>query len=918
MMLLSPRTLTLPLLLLLLAASPLQAIAQEQPEKVATVEGITEYKYKNGARLLLFPDPSASTVTVNMTVFVGSRHEGYGETGMAHLLEHMLFKGSKNYPNCDKLLAGLGADYNGTTWVDRTNYFETMPATDANLETAIKFEADRLVNCFVKREDLVTEMTVVRNEFESGENNPENILSQRMYATAFEWHNYGKSTIGNRSDIERVPIENLQAFYKKFYQVDNVMVIIAGKFDPAKALKYVTENFGTLKAPARELTNTYTEEPPQDGERSVILRRVGKVPVVATIYHIPAAAHPDHPALEILGGVLGDAPAGRLYKKLVETKKATKVGDDTTAWHDPGVIELSAVVGDKVDPMEVKDVLIDVAESIAKNPVTKDEVDRQVKKYLSRREQSLAKSARIAIELSEWAGAGDWRLLFLHRDGVAKVTADDVNRVAAKYLISSNRTTGVFIPTKDPVRTTVPETPDVVALVKDYKGGKAQAQGEAFDVSPKNLDARVKTFELPGGLKVALLSKKTRGEAVIGKFNLHYGNEKSLKDAVTSSGFVGSMMTRGTEKKTRQEIQDQLDKLSSSLQVGSSLGGLSVSMQTKRDQLPALLELTREVLREPTFPAAEFDTIRRQYRQGLEKNMTDPQQLAVQALRRKLGANYGPDNIRYVPTIQEAIDRVDKLTVADVVKLYQEQVAPMAGEIVMIGDFDEDAVAEQLKKIFAGWTSKVPYERIVREPQTKIPGSTETIQVPDKENAFYLAGLQFAMRDDDPEFAAAHMGNYILGGSGFTSRLMEKLRQEKGWCYGTGSQLSVDAKDKTGSFLVYAICNPKNIDNVDKGAAGEIAALLKEGVSLDELALAKKGLIEEMKVDRGKDAMLAEMIRENLEVGRSFKYYADLETKLADLTPAEVQRVLGRLVEQGRLVVVRAGDFSKKTAPDKK
>src|SRR6478672_9247520 len=225
----------------------------QSPAKVASIEGVTEYRLANGARVLLFPEASRPTVTINMTVLVGSRHEGYGETGMAHLLEHMLFKGSKLYPDYEawnKAIQMHGAvDLNGTTWTDRTNYYETLPGTDVNLEFALKMEADRLVNSFIRREDLAKEMTVVRNEFEIGENNPESILSQRMMAAAFEWHNYGKSTIGNRADIERVPIERLQAFYKKYYQVDNTVLIVAGKFDEKKALQLVTKYFGALKAP---------------------------------------------------------------------------------------------------------------------------------------------------------------------------------------------------------------------------------------------------------------------------------------------------------------------------------------------------------------------------------------------------------------------------------------------------------------------------------------------------------------------------------------------------------------------------------------------------------------------------------------------------------------------------------------------
>ena len=246
-----------------------------EPNLVGSVEGLTEYQLENGLKVVIFPEPSKAKVTVNMTILVGSRHEGYGEAGMAHLLEHMLFKPTPRHPRPDQELQARGADYNGTTWVDRTNYYETLPATDDNLEWAIQWEADRLVNCPIKAEDLASEMTVVRNEFEMGENNAKGVLEQRMFSAAFEWHNYGKSTIGNRADIERVPVDRLREFYKKYYRPDNVVLFIGGRLDEAKTLAMVQKHFGELQRPAEPIRSTYTEEPAQDGERLVTLRRVG-------------------------------------------------------------------------------------------------------------------------------------------------------------------------------------------------------------------------------------------------------------------------------------------------------------------------------------------------------------------------------------------------------------------------------------------------------------------------------------------------------------------------------------------------------------------------------------------------------------------------------------------------------------------
>jgi zinc protease len=903
----------------LLTGSPVRAQGKDAPyEKGVTIEGITEYRLNNGCKFLLFPDPASSTVTVNMTVLVGSRHEGYGETGMAHLLEHMLFKGCTKFPSVPKALQQFGNDFNGTTYLDRTNYYESMAAGDASLEFGIKLEADRLVNSFVKREDLVSEMTVVRNEFEAGENSPDYILSQRINAIAYEWHNYGKTTIGNRSDIERVPIENLQAFYKKYYQPDNVFVVVAGKFDEAKALQLMVDHFGAIPAPKRKLPTTYTEEPPQDGERNVVLRRVGKVAVAGAVYHIPSAAHVDHPAIEVLSTILGDTPSGRLYKRLVENKKlATRVSAGAAAWHDPGLFEAHLVVADKVAPETARDAMIEIAEGVAKEPVTEEEVERAKRRYLADRERALTKSKSIALELSEWIGAGDWRLLFIHRDRVAKVTPDDVNRVAAKYMKSTNRTAGVFIPTPKIDRVTVPESPDVIAMVKDYKGGKAIAKGEKFDTTPENLEKHLKRFTLPNGLKVGFLPKKTRGETVIGNVVLHFGSEASLKEYRDASGYLGQLMARGTKKHTREQLQDELDKLKSTLNAGSSLGSLSFSLQSKRGQLPQVMDLLGEMLREPTFPEKELDVIKRDRKQSFEKQMVDPQGLAVRTMMRQLKP-YDKDDIRYVPTFEESLARLAKVSREDVVRLYDTQVGAASGEIVFIGDFDAEALTRQLDEIFTGWKKGAPYERIAEKVHPAIKPNRTTIETPDKENAIYAAALMFEMRDTDPDYPALSMGNYVLGGSGFTSRLMDRLRQKEGWSYGAGSQLQADSQDKVGMFLAFAICNPKVMEQVDKASVEEIAKALKHGVTADELSAARQGYLEELKVQRGSDSTLASMVQQGLHLGRTFSYYADIEQKIADMDLKAVNQALARYIDANRLVIIRAGDFSKKGSAPKK
>ncbi|HSM59210.1 MAG TPA: insulinase family protein, partial [Longimicrobiales bacterium] len=610
------------------ATIPSVARAQARPEPVASVEGITEVRLDNGLRVLLFPDPSKPQVTVNVTYFVGSRHEGYGETGMAHLLEHLVFKGTPDHPDIMKELTERGAQPNGTTSLDRTNYFEIFPASDENLEWALDLEADRMVNSFIAKEDLDSEMTVVRNEMEAGENNPLGILFERVMSAAYLWHNYANSTIGARSDVENVPIERLQAFYRKHYQPDNAMLVVAGNFDGDRTLDLIAEKFGAIPRPVREGANTlyptYTDEPTQDGERMVTLRRVGDVQYVMTSYHVPPGSHPDYPAVQVLAFALGDTPSGRLYKALVETNMASQAAAFARQLREAGPLLTFAEVRKEGDLDAAWQAMNETVEGVLQSPITDEEVERARTALLRQIELSFNNSASIALQLSEWASMGDWRLLFLHRDRIEDVTAEDVNRVAQAYLKPSNRTVGLFRPTDAPDRAEIPPLPDVAEMVEGYAGREAVAEGEAFDPSPANVEARTTTFTLSNGLEVALLPKETRGDAVVLRLRLHFGDETSLRGRTGAGDIAADMLMRGTARHTRQELEDELDRLKASGGIGGSASQASGEFNTVRASLPEVIRLAAEIVREPSFPPSELQVLKEQRLAGLEEQRSDP------------------------------------------------------------------------------------------------------------------------------------------------------------------------------------------------------------------------------------------------------------------------------------------------------
>jgi zinc protease len=603
-------------------------VALAKLHEVRTVEGITEYRMDNGMQVLLFPDPTQSTVTVNITYLVGSRVEGYGETGMAHLLEHMLFKGTPRYPNAMKLLDERGAQSNGTTWTDRTNYYETLPASQENLDFALDLEADRMINATISPKDLETEFSVVRNEFEMGENEPLAILEERIVSTAYLWHNYGKSTIGSRADIERVPVPALRAFYEKYYQPDNAVLIVSGKFDKAAALASIEKFYGPLQKPARTLQASYTVEPVQDGERSVTLRRNGDIHAVGLAYHTVGAASPDYPAVQAALDLLDREPSGRLYKKLVETKLAAEVGASQTMFRDPYLAVVMAEVRDGKNLDKVEDVMRKEIEGLGAGKIDDKEVERWRVATLKNLELSMADSQQIAVELSEFAALGDWRTLFAYRDRVAKVTAADVQRVAKQYFKQSNRTSGRFIPTKDADRAPLTETPDVAAAVKGIEGGDVKEQGEVFAATLDNIEARTTRKELKAGIKATLLPKKTRGGKVELRLALHWGDEKALQNKAVIADLAATLLQRGTTKKSYQDLQDAENALKSQISIGGGASGYTLRIETFRDQLPAALDLAAEMLQSPSFPDKELELVKQEQLAALEQQLQSPETIA--------------------------------------------------------------------------------------------------------------------------------------------------------------------------------------------------------------------------------------------------------------------------------------------------
>ena len=880
--------------------------AAPPPSRVTAVEGITEYRLANGLQVLLVPDASKPTTTVNLTYHVGSRQENYGETGMAHLLEHLMFKGTPTTPNVWGEFTRRGLRANGSTWFDRTNYFASFAANDDNLKWFLSWHADAMVHSFIARKDLDSEMTVVRNEMEMGENNPGRILYQKTLATMFDWHNYGKDTIGARSDVENVDIGRLQAFYRQYYQPDNATLVVSGQFDTARVLAWVQQFFGPIHKPRRTLPTLYTVEPVQDGERAVTLHRVGGAPLLYAGYHVPAAADPEFAAVELLALVLGDAPSGRLHKRLVERQLAASVGAEPFGLHDPGAALFVAQLAPGQDVERARTEMLAVLESVAAEPVTAEELERARAKWLKNWDLAFTNPETIGVSLSESVAQGDWRLFFLIRDRIKAVALADVQRVAVERLLASNRTLATYVPTDKPQRAPAPAPVDVAAQFKDFKPQAGATAVAAFDATPANIDAGTRRFELASGMKVALLPKPTRGGVVNAVLTLHFGDERSLAGQGEVPSLVAAMLDEGSATLTRQQIRDRLDALQAEVGFSAGVGSVSAAIATKRQNLPAVITLIGELMRTPAFPPAVLEEQRSQALTAIEQQRKEPEAVVSNAIDRH-GNRYPPGDVRYAKSFDEMVAELQAVKVEQLRDFHRRFYGASHAEFGASGDLDADAVQAALTTAFGDWKSPLPYTR-VPDPLQPVAPARLVLPTPDKQNAHLSVVLPLPLMDSDPDYAPLTLANHLLGGGG-SSRLWVRIREKEGLSYGVYSLVSWNQDERNSPWHAEAIFAPQNRAKVEAAFKEEVARALADGFTADELAQAKRGLLSTRRLQRAQDARLAAGLANNLRLGRDFAVSQRVDDALAAATLEQVNAALRKYLKPDAFVVGLGGDF---------
>jgi len=451
----------------------------------------------------------------------------------------------------------------------------------------------------------------------------------------------------------------------------------------------------------------------------------------------------------------------------------------------------------------------------------------------------------------------------------------------------------------------MPKVASAAEMLKDYKAKQAMASAEAFDPTPDNIDQRTKHLDIEG-MKVALLQKKNRGETVFLSMELPAGDEKSLFGKNATAALTGQMLMRGTSRYTREQLRDELTKL----KINGGVGGRGAAFDTTRPNIAAAIRLAAHILREPSFPQAEFSQLQKQILTGIESELNQPEARAGAALAQHFNT-YPKGDVRYAESLEESLEDYKAVSLDDVKQYHKTFYGADRAQIAIVGDFDEAEVVKAITESFGGWHSGTPYTRVTRQFKSVDP-TNDSIETPDKENAVFLARLNLDINDDDADYPALFVANYILGGgAGFDSRLVQRVRVKEGLSYNVGSSVSPGRFDRAGIWSARAIAAPQNIGKVETTFRDELARLLKDGITPGELAKAKSGIAQQEAQSRAQDRNLAGKLRFDLDADRTLAWDKQFEAHVAALTPEAVTAAARKYIDPARITIVKAGDFAK-------
>jgi zinc protease len=902
-----------PLALLLFLFSLSAFALPPNVEKADSFRGIDQYRLKsNGMTILLVPDHTSPVFTFMVVYHVGSRNEAPGNTGSAHLLEHMIFnKSTENFGKAhghktfQEVLYEAGADFgstNMTTWYDRMNGYSTLPSD--KLELAMKIEADRLGRGLILDSERQSEMSVVRNEYEINENNPLQALWKATVATAIQAHPYHWSTIGYRSDIEGVTTEKLREHYKNFFWPNNAEAILVGDFDTEKTLAQFDREFGAFKPSDRPIPQVITVEPPQEGERRTVVTRPGTVGLVMLAYIRPGAKHPDFMPLEVLTSILADGVNSRLYRALVDQGLAANVGANNFTLRDPFPILIDATLAQGKSHEEVEKAIKAALAEVAEKGVTDEEVKRAQQQIEVAVIRSRDGTYNFASNLGESVASTDWKWFVTYMDNIKAVTAADVQRVAKTYFVPDHATVGWFVPgTPTPVASGTPAPPPAVPATSSSPS-VSNAKPAAMNTS--SFAKRTTRKVLKNGLIVDIVENhavptvSVRGLVLAGDTSAPAG-----KPAIPA--LTAKILQRGTKSRTKEEIGKLLDDVGANRTWGTGLNESTLIANAMARDLPLLLGVLADELKNAAFSADELAKAKKELETDYLRADDSTQSRAVERLAQLVYADTHP----YFAAGREKLVASANAATADELRAFQRARYSGANFILaIVGDIDTAKTLALVEQHFGDLPKGEKLVLANVAPRAVAKPAREAVTMRGKANMNLIIGSASGLRRTDADYDAALIANAALGQNSLSSRIGKRVRDTEGLSYNLNSRYSW-SDQLEGIWLVNVNVAPQNLAKAMASTVDEIQKFAKEGVTDAEVEAQKSFFAGNYQVGLGSNAGIAAALVNAEKFGFGPKYLDEFPVRIKTVTRDEVNAAMRKHFFPEKLHTIVAGDLDK-------
>lgn len=870
-----------------------------EPALEAQAGGFSSYLLPNGFKIILAPYPSAANARIELLVKTGSKLEGYGETGMAHLLEHMLFKSAGGRRDLKSDLTAMGASWNGTTTADRTNFFEVVAAEPDKVDAAIRLEADRFIRASFTKEHLASEMSVVRNELERNDSNPGSLVMRALQRQSYFWHGYSRPTIGARSDIEDAPFSALQAFHKKHYRPDNAALIVSGNFDSKRVLALAGKLFAEAHNPPAPKMGSWTrEETRATTNRSEIFLPAGKT-IAASAWKLPAFTERQTYAFDLASSAICDDDWGSLRKDLVlERKLAVSVYCGTQLQADYGLLIASASAGKEANAETLSAALRQHIENAAARGISQEQLERARQSELNAFERLTSSHEQLAEQLSQAEVAGDWRLFFWLRDVTRSITLDEANAALKKWTVAANRS-DVLLRHADGVSAPeMPRAPAAGTLVAGHSWPEFARNGDPVPASAAELAKATINIPLAGeAARGALIARHTQGNLAWLVFNNDYGNEAALSGRRAACAMGNNLLAYGGAGLSR----DQLDARLEALQAHWTLGLGGIVIEAPRQNIDAALDILLAAWAAPSLPADEFERIKAAGIANLEAGLKDPATVAATAAGLRFD-NYPEQHPLKPQSLEQQLAENRAVTLADTKACVADLLGVAHVRLAMVGDFTPEDVQATWRKIDQLPKAKTPYRRIV---DLAAPLTVDTtpidVAMPEKPNASVAGSSLLRLVDDAPDFPALRIAVKILGGDA-ESRIWKRLREREGLAYGAGASLSGNSFEPRSRIVIQASAASDKAEAARSSLQDELARALRDGFSEQEVERAKSAWLQERKTALRAEKSFASYLAQGLYNGRDYAWLAKYDEAISRLKASEVNEALRKYLADAPMV----------------